>query len=76
MDETTYKYLGFEMKKGDVEMNEMVKKQAKSMREKLDEPTRRWERFESRNWIQYINQNVMSVIRFYSGLVKFTAGMA
>ena len=28
--------------------------------------------FEARNWIHYINQNVMSVIRFYSGPVKFT----
>ena len=30
--------------------------------------------FEARNWIQYINQNVMSVIRFFSGPVKFTLG--
>ena len=28
--------------------------------------------FEARNWIQYVNQNVMSIVRFYSGPVKFT----
>ena len=30
--------------------------------------------FEARNWIHFINQNVMSDIRFYSGPVKFTLG--
>ena len=30
--------------------------------------------FESKNRIQYVNQNVMSVIRFYSGPVRFTLG--
>ena len=30
--------------------------------------------FEARNWIHFINQNIMSVIRFYSGPVKFTLG--
>ena len=30
--------------------------------------------FETRNWIQFINQNVMSVVRFYSVPVKFTLG--
>ena len=34
----------------------------------------RVEVFETRNWIHFINQNVMSVIRFYSGPVKFTLG--
>ena len=30
--------------------------------------------FEARNRIHFINQNVMSVVRFYSGPVKFTLG--
>ena len=30
--------------------------------------------FEVRNWIHFINQNVMSIVRFYSGPVKFTLG--
>ena len=30
--------------------------------------------FEARNWIHFINQNVMSVVRFYSWPVKFTLG--
>ena len=30
--------------------------------------------FEARNWIHSINQNVMSVIGFYSGPVKFALG--
>ena len=41
---------------------------------KLDEPTKMVEVFESRNWVHFINQNAMSVIRFYSGPVKFTLG--
>ena len=74
MDETTYKYLGFEMKKGEVERNEMMVKLEKRIEEKLKEPTQRVEVFETRNRIHFINQNVMSVIRFYSGPVKFTLG--
>ena len=42
--------------------------------EKLEEPTRRVEVFEALNWIQLISQNVMSVVRFYSGPVRFTLG--
>ena len=72
LDETTYKYLGFEMKKGEVERKEMMTKLEERIREKLEEPTKRVEVFEARNWIQFINQNVMSVVRFYSGPVKFT----
>ena len=34
----------------------------------------RVEVFEARNWIHFINQNVMSVVRFFSGPVKFTLG--
>ena len=30
--------------------------------------------FEAQNWIYYVNRNVMSVVRFYSGPVKFTLG--
>ena len=30
--------------------------------------------FETRNKIHFINQNVMSVVRFYSGPVKLTFG--
>ena len=26
------------------------------------------------NWVKYINQNIMSVVRFYSSPVKFTLG--
>ena len=74
MDETTYKYLGFEMKKGEVERREMMVKLEKRIEEKLKEPTRRVEVFETRNWINFINQNVMSVVRFYSGPVRFTLG--
>ena len=74
LDEITYKYLGFEMRNGEVARNEMMLKLEERIREKLDEPTRRVDVFEARNWIHFINQNVMSVIRFYSGPVKFTLG--
>ena len=74
LDETTYKYLGFEMRKGEVERNEMMEKLEERIMEKLEEPTKRVEVFESRNWVQYINQNIMSLVRFYSGPVKFTLG--
>ena len=74
LDETTYKYLGFEMRKGDVARKEMIEKLEQRIREKLDEPTRREDIFEARNWIYYVNLNVMSVVRFYSGPVKFTLG--
>ena len=74
LDEMTYKYLGFEMKKGEVERKEMMRKLEERIREKLEELTKMVETFESKNWIQFINQNVMSVVRFYSGPVKFTLG--
>ena len=72
MDEITYKYLGFEMKKGDVARKEMMKRLEERIKEKLEEPTKMVEVLESRNWIQYVNQNVMSIMRFYSVHVKFT----
>ena len=74
LDEITYKYLGFEIKKGEIERKEMMDKLEERIKDKLTEPTRRVEVFEARNWIQFINQNVMSVVRFYSGPVKFTLG--
>ena len=74
LDETTYKYLGFEMKKGEVDRKKMMTKLEERIVEKLKEPTKKVEVFESRNWVQYINQNVMSVVRFYSEPVKFTLG--
>ena len=67
MDEATYRYLGFEMKKGEVVRNEMMAKLEERIRDKLEEPTKRVDVFETRNWIHFINQNVMSVVRFYSG---------
>ena len=74
LDEMTYKYLGFEMKKGVVERKEMMKKLEERIRVKLEEPTKMVETFEAKNWIHFINQNVMSAVRFYSGPVKFTLG--
>ena len=52
----------------------MMVKLEKRIEEKLKEPTQIVEVFETRNWIHFINQNVMSVIRFYSGPVKFALG--
>ena len=43
-------------------------------KDELEEATTRVKVFESRNWIQFINKNVMSVIRFFSGPVKITLG--
>ena len=74
MDEETYKYLRFEMKKGEIERKEMMKRLEEMTKEKLAEHTKRVEVFEARNRIQFINQNVMSLVRFYSGPVKFTLG--
>ena len=74
LDETTYEYLGFEMMKGAIARKQMMAKLEERIREKLDEPTKMVGTFEARNWIHFINQNVMSVIRFYSGPVKFTLG--
>ena len=52
----------------------MVRRLEERIKEKLKEPTQRVGTFESRNWVQYLNQNIMSVVRFYSGPVKFTLG--
>lgn len=72
LDETTYKYLGFEMKSGTVDRKQMMVKLEERIGEKLEEPMKRVEVFEAKNWIHYIDQNIMSVVRFYSGPVKFT----
>ena len=74
LDEVTYKYLGFEMMKGEVERKETMKRLEERIKDKLDEPTKRVDVFDARNWIHFVNQNIMSVIRFYSGPVKFTPG--
>ena len=52
----------------------MMENLEKRIEMKLEEPTKRVEVFESRNRIQFINQNVMSIVWFNSGPVKFTFG--
>ena len=74
IDDTTYKYMGFEMKKGEIAMKEMMSKLEESIGDKLEEPPSRVQDFEARNWIHSIIQNVLSVIRFFSGQVKLTLG--
>ena len=74
IEEIPYRYLGFEMKKGEIERKTMMKRLEERVKEKLEEPTRRVDKFEFKNWINYINQNVMNIVRFYSGPVKFTLG--
>ena len=74
LDKTTYKYLGFEMKRGEAARKEMMAKLEERIKDKLEEPAKSVDVYETRNWIHFINQNVMSVIRFYSGPVKFTLG--
>ena len=49
----------------------MTQKLEQRIQEKLNEPTKRIVMFE-KNWVLYINQNVMGVVRFYSGPVKLT----
>ena len=61
------------MKKGQVD-KKMLRKLEEKIKDKLESATRRVDVFESRNWIQYVNQNVMSLVRFYSGPVKLTLG--
>ena len=60
------------MKKGEVVRTEMTTKLEEMITEKLEEPTKRVEVFESRNWIHHVNRNISSVIRFYSGPVMLT----
>ena len=52
----------------------MMDRLEERIKEKLEEPTKRVDVFDARNWIHFINQNIMSVVRFYSGPVKFTLG--
>ena len=49
MDQITYRYLGFEMRKGEIERKEMMKKLKERIKEKVEVPTKRVEIFESRN---------------------------
>ena len=72
IDNTLYKDMGFDMMK-EVNREQMMAKLDERI-QKLKEPTKRVEDFEARNWIQFINQNLMSVVRFYTGPVKFTIG--
>ena len=75
MNETTYKFLGFEMKHDEVARKEMMKRLEERIHEKVEEPTtRRVEVFEARNWVQNVNQNIMSIIRFYSGRSSSPSG--
>ena len=72
-DEKGEMNLGFEIKKAEIARKEMTVKQEE--REcKYEEPNARVRIFEARNWILFVNQNVMSIIRFYTGSVKFTIG--
>ena len=61
------------MKKGDVDRKETMRileeRMGRSWKNRV-----RVEVFEARNRIHFINQNVMSVVRFYSGPVKFAIG--
>ena len=52
----------------------MARKLEERIKEKLEEPTRRVDCFEAMNWIHYVNQNIMSVVGFDSGPVRFTLG--
>ena len=70
----TYKYLGFEMKNGEVDRKDIMEKLEERIKLKLEEWTKRVGVFETRNWTQYVNQNIMSVVLFFSGPVKFTLG--
>ena len=53
----------------------MMKRLEEMTMEKLEEPKRRVEVFEAKNEFQFIIQNVMSLVRFFSGPVKFTLGL-
>ena len=55
-------YQGFEMKKGEVDRKVMTAKPEERIKDKLAEPTKMVEVFETKNWIQYVNQNVMSIV--------------
>ena len=44
------------------------------IREKLEEPMKRVALFEFENRIEFVNQNVMGVVRFSRGPDRFTLG--
>ena len=45
----------------------MIEKVEVRKREKLEEPSKRVDDFEVMNWARFINRNVMSAVRFFSG---------
>ena len=53
----------------------MTNKLEERIKAKLKERTLRVGTFESWNWIQFINKNIMIVVRFHSGPVKFILGL-
>ena len=53
----------------------MILKLVERNKEKLEEPTKRVDVFETINWTRSINQNIMSVVRFSRGPVRFTLGL-
>ena len=66
MDATTYKHIEFEMRKGEVERNETMRRLEERIL-KHEEPTMRVDVFEAINWIHFIDESVMSVVRFHRG---------
>ena len=56
LDEIMYKYLGFEMKRGEVHRKEMMNVLEGRIKEKLEEPTRRVDVFETKNWIHFMTR--------------------
>ena len=52
----------------------MMRRIEERIEERLEELAQRVYELEAKNRVQEINQNVMSVVRFYSGPVKFTLG--
>ena len=51
-----YKYLGFEMKRGEVDRKELMNVLEGRIKEKLEEPTRRVDVFETKNWIHFMTR--------------------
>ena len=71
LDEITYKYLGFETKKGEIDRKLMMRRLECRIK-KLDEPKRKAEVFFNQKQENIVNKNIPSLIRVYSGPVKFT----
>ena len=62
------------MKGGEIDKNEMMKRLEERIREKLEKPTRSIVTFVTRNGIHFVNQNIESIVQFFSGPAKFTIG--